>query len=202
MSVDETTQIDLSGIGGGVVELTPRVSGRISIELTPEEMDDVRQIAQARNQSYEDGRTADTNYTGSGGEDLHIQGVVAEYAMSLLYDECEVDRSISETGDDGIDTEIEISGETYSADIKSSSYENAWLLVKQGYDHEEADIYITSYVDGSYVEIVGFAWAEDLLREENLEESPSPHSSHKNYTMREGFKSMPKPDLNDERVDF
>lgn len=165
-------------------------------------MDDVRSIARARNQSYKNGQTADTNYTDdSSGEDIHVQGIVAEYALSILYDEADVDRTVSATGDDGIDCRLELNGELVGVDVKSSSYRNAWLLVKQGYSHEEADAYITSYVDGNHVEFVGYVWADELLQESNLEESPSPYQSHMNYTMKSGFDSMPVPD-NTERADY
>jgi hypothetical protein len=179
-----------------------RVSGRISIDLSSDEMDEVREIARKRNQSYQDGRTADTNYTADKALEAHIKGVTAELALELLYNEAELDRSISETGDDGVDCQLRIDGQLHDVDVKATKYENAWLLVKRGFDHEEADIYVTTYVDENHVEIVGFAWDEDILQEDNLEESPSPYQNHLNYTMRKGFEPMPEPDLADERVSF
>jgi hypothetical protein len=179
-----------------------RVDGRIRIELTDEEMDDVEQIARARNQSYVEGKTADTNYSDDDGLEKHAQGFMAEMALALLYEEAEVDRTISETGDDGVDCEFEIGGELVEVDVKASSYEDAWLMVKQGYDHEEAEAFVSAYVDedAGVVELVGFEWAEELLVEENLEPSPSPYYDHMNYEMRSGFRPMPEP--NSERGDW
>jgi hypothetical protein len=194
---------NLSRIADDFKEEQPnRVDGRISIDLKSEEMEEVREIARQRNKSYNAGRTADTNYTKEKGLKSHIRGVTAEFAMQLLYDESEVDRSISEKGDDGVDCQLQIDGESYDIDIKASSYQNAWILIKRGFDHEEADAYVSAYVDGKHVEFVGFAWAEDVLREENLEESPSPYSDHLNYEMKGGFEPIPEPDLSDERVSF
>jgi len=171
-----------------------RVSGRVRIELTDEEMSDVEEIAKARNKSYEDGRTADTNYTSDDGLDLHETGLMAEKAMSLLYEEAEVDRSISATGDDGIDCLLKID-EDVSVDVKASTYENGWLLLKQGYDHEEADVFVSTYVDeeANAVEIIGFETNEELVQDSMLEESPAPYMDHQNYTKRNNFKEMPEP---------
>lgn len=172
-----------------------RVGGRIRIELTDDELETVDDIAEARNQSYVDGKTADTNYTSSSGADVHRMGIRAELAVARLYDEAHVDRSVSATGDNGIDTALFVDEAGYSVDIKASSYRNAWLLAKKGFDHEEAEMFLSAYVeeDGRGVELVGFAWSEDLLDEANLEESPSEHQNHRNYTMRDGFENLPDP---------
>ncbi|NHX41414.1 MULTISPECIES: hypothetical protein [Haloarcula] len=172
-----------------------RVSGRVRIELTDEEMVDVEEIARARNQSYEDGRTADTNYTSDDGLELHETGLMAEKAMSLLYEEAEVDRSISATGDDGIDCLLEIDGETVTVDVKATTYQNGWLLLKQGYDHENADIFVSTYVDeeANSVELVGFETNEELVQDSMLEESPAPYMNHSNFTKKSNFKKMPEP---------
>lgn len=50
------------------------------------------------------------------------------------------------------------------------------------------------------VEFHGFAWADDLLVEANLEESPAPAQTHQNYTMNGGYEPMPIPDS--ERAEF
>jgi hypothetical protein len=170
-----------------------RIAGRIRLELTDEDLDTVDEIAEARNRSYTQGRTTDTNYTSDSGEDVHRMGIKAELAVARLYDEARVDRSVSATGDNGIDTALIIDEEAVSVDVKASKYENAWLLVKRGYDHEEADVFLSAYVDGTSVELVGFAWGDDLLDESNLEESPAPGQSHMNYTMRDGFENLPEP---------
>jgi hypothetical protein len=179
-----------------------RVAGRISIELTDEEMSEVKQIARARNESYQSGKTYDSNYTDDAGVDHHIRGVTAEYGLALLYDESEIDRDVYEQGDDGVDAQLRLDGGLLDVDIKASSYENCWLLVKQSYDHTNADAYITSYIDGQAVELTGFAFNSEIIDESMLEPSPSSYHDHQNYTKREDFRRLPVPNQNVERADF
>lgn len=166
-------------------------------------MTEVEQIARDRNVSYAQGKTADTNYTDDDGVEVHEMGIVAEYALSLLYEEAEIDREIYEQGDDGVDAQIRLDGGTLDVDIKASSYENAWLLVKQGYDHVgNSDAFVTAYVDEQTVELVGFAFHSEIIDESMLEPSPSPYSDHQNYTKREDFRRLPVPNQNVERAEF
>lgn len=202
--IDLAAAIDDAGTGDGANDSSDaRVSGRIEVELTPDELAEAEAIADARLESYRAGRTADTSYS-VGSEEAMVRGTVAEYALSICYQEAELDEEIYEQGDDGVDCQLEIDGELVNVDVKASSYEDAWLLVKQGFDHEEADVFVSSYVDEDrgYVEIVGFTWAKELLQDENLEESPSPYSSHQNYTRRGNYEPLPVPNRDDERVDF
>lgn len=175
-----------------------KVAGRIQVELDEDDVEDCKQIAQARNESYESGKTADTNYTDDGGAEVHEIGLYAEKALSLMYEEAEIDRSISASGDDGVDATVEINGELKEVDIKATSYQNGWLLVKQGYNHTESqDVFISSFVDDSgdtpVVELVGWVSHDKLVREENLELSPSEYYDHENYTMKRGFEPLPEP---------
>jgi hypothetical protein len=185
----------MSSLANRLTSTDGRIAGRIRIELTDEELADVCEVARARNESYQDGRTTDTNYSDGDGQEIHEQGIMAEKAMAMLYDEASVDRSISAMGDDGIDCQLEIDGELVSVDVKSSSYENAWMLAKTGFDHENADAFVSAYVDedAGMVELVGFAWNEELIDEDNLEESPSQYQDHMNYTLREIPNDMPEP---------
>ncbi|ELZ00788.1 hypothetical protein [Natrialba asiatica] len=169
----------------------------ISIELTDEEMEDVEEIARARNQSYADGRTADTNYTPESGENVHVTGIKAEIALSILYEEAEVDRSVSALGDNGVDAQLRIGNEMLDVDVKATTYDNGWLLIKQGYDHEEADAFVVAVVDGATVEFRGWMRNSAVLRDENLEESPTNGATHSNYTIRDNdrYVRMPEPDI-------
>lgn len=178
------------------------VAGRIEIDLTDEEMTTVRALARRRNESYRSGQTKNTNFTERRGEKLHIRCLVAETALSICYEEAELDQTISARGDGGIDCTLYVDGELKTADVKSSSYENAWLLVREDGVHGQADVYVSAYVDDNHVEMVGFVEASELVREENLEPSPVQWADHYNYTMREGFKRLPVPNQNHERAEL
>jgi hypothetical protein len=182
-----------------------KVAGRIEIELTDDEMQECRELAARRNESYDSGATEDTNFADESGQEIHTQGLVAEYALSLVYENATVDTDISAAGDGGVDAQIEYEGELVDADVKASSYEDAWLLVREDSPTTgESNIYVSSYVDGDYVEIVGLVESDDLLQESNLEESPSPRMSHLNYTAKGAdFDPLPEPTADDlERVDY
>lgn len=177
-----------------------KVSGRITIELTDDEMDDCRELAEARNASYADGSTTDTNFTDDGGEELHLRGLKAEYALSICYEEAELDCSISASGDGGVDCQIELDDALVDVDVKASSHRDSWIMVRENCPTVgEADVYVSAYVDGRTVELVGLADADDVLTEENLEPSPASWAEHENYTVRE-FDALPEPTGETERV--
>lgn len=97
--------------------------------------------------------------------------------------------------DDGVDAQLKIDGEFVDVDVKSTQYSLPWMMVKAtGYDHGKADAFVSAVVDGDTVEFYGFAWADDLLVEENLEENPAPGQNHQNYIKKSGFKKAPSPE--------
>jgi hypothetical protein len=163
--------------------------------LTEEEMDDVAEIARHRNQSYQDGRTHDTNYTSDSGEKVHNTGIMAEKAVSVLYREAYVDREVSAKGDGGVDCRIYIDDELRTVDVKASTYSNVWLQLKKNASHAGTDIFAIAYVDTdkNRVELVGYAWHDELVQDENLEDSFASGSSHMNYVQKNDFNVLPKP---------
>jgi hypothetical protein len=185
-----------------------KVAGRISIELTDEEMEECRELAAKRNQSYDSGATKDTNFASDGGQEIHARGLVAEYALSLAYANAQVDGSISAAGDGGVDATIEYEGDLVTVDVKSSEYQgNPWIQVKTDSPTAgEADVYISAYVDGNRVELAGLVQADELLSDENIEQSSAQGFDHMNYTIKEeedGFDSLPEPTADDlERVEY
>jgi hypothetical protein len=185
------------------------VEGRIRVELTDEEVDRVYELAEARNQSYRDGRTTDTNFSDKDGEELHVQGLMAEAAMSILYGEAKVDTSISARGDDGSDCSLRIGCEINDVDIKSRDRRCPDLMVKTDkVRYITADILVNAFVDvdNSEVEFIGYCSTDELFQDCNIQESPVPWLTHDNYTReyKEGFESMPVPDVprDNERVEY
>lgn len=132
--------------------------------------------------------------------ELPVQGIKAEYALAVCYDESGVDRTVSELSDDGVDGHVDVEGERLVIDVKSSSYAPPWIMVKRGYSHEEAGAFVASHVEDDTVTFWGFEYAEDMLRKENLEKSSASGARHRNYTITNRYFLMPIRDATDQPV--
>lgn len=173
----------------------------VRVEIDDDTMAELKNLAEDRAQSYQDGAASqfNTNYAGGDGVETHLKGLKGEYALSVAFDSAELDREVHELGDDGADSALEIGGETLEADVKAFEFHSPDLLVKQDIvpesNHEHADVYVLARLDGNVVDLLGFARNEEIIVEENLEESPAEYLDHMNYTMDQSeLKPMPETD--------
>jgi hypothetical protein len=175
--------------------------GWIKITLSDAELDRACRIARDRHKSYEAGATANTVYGDEPSFLKMYQGAKAELAIVKLFDEAEMDTSISVQGDDGTDTELILDGDRQTVDVKSTRHvENPKMLLKTGYDHGNADAYVQTAFETKSPEIyvVGWATKEELCQEDNLARWPY---DHLNYVLDErNLRRVPDPDTNDNRV--
>ncbi|MCU4754002.1 hypothetical protein OB919_18800 [Halobacteria archaeon AArc-curdl1] len=166
-----------------------RSDGTIVVNLGDDDVERAHTLARERNRSYLSGATTDDNWSeGKSGGDIHVQGLLAEIAMEIVYG-VPVDESISAVGDGGIDGELEtIDGETLAYDIKSREYDGpgaALLAKKDNVDirEEHPDVYIASYVDvdNRTVHIDGWLHYDEFVDESNIAEAKADWLDHINY---------------------
>jgi hypothetical protein len=172
----------------------------VRYRLTDEEREHVRDIARARHASYSDGRTRDESW---GGDDdsfgAMARGVAGELVLALLYG-APFDSEISESGDDGVDTELELGGETRTVDVKTSTYDGPGQSLMVATHHvsereRQPDAYLRAHVDESLsaVTLQGWIRSDELLREDMIE--PSPAGEWLNYDASvDELRPMPRPD--------
>ena len=178
-------------------------SGRRTIEYTldDDEIEHAKKLADARHQSYDDGRTGDEDWGDS--RSLMERGVVAELCAALLYDEFDFDTYVGADGDDGSDgfLRVEPEGEAFDVDVKSRQYDDesvpfdVELMVAQHHveSRNTPDVYLAAYVsdDLSECRLEGYVTTETLL-EADLVESRVDGEDHKNYTVLfDDLQSMP-----------
>ena len=183
--------------------LTNDDSGRRTIEYTldEEEIEHAKKLADARWQSYADGRTGDEDWGDS--RSIMERGVVAELCATLVYDEFEFDTYVGADGDDGSDgcLRLEPEGEPLDVDVKSRQYDDesvpfdVELMVAQHHveSRDTPDVYLAAYVsdDLSECRLEGYVTTETLL-EADLIESRVNGEDHQNYTVLfDDLESMP-----------
>ena len=178
-------------------------SGRRTIQYTldEEEIEHAKKLADARHQSYADGRTGDEDWGDS--RSVMERGVVAELCATLVYDEFEFDTYVGADGDDGSDgcLRLEPEGEPLDVDVKSRQYDDesvpfdVELMVAQHHveSRDTPDVYLAAYVsdDLSECRLEGYVTTETLL-EADLIESRVNGEDHQNYTVLfDDLESMP-----------
>ena len=177
----------------------------VRYHLTPEEREHVRDIACARHQSYSDGRTRDESWGGSDDSfGAMCRGVAGELVLAALFSSASFDSEIYESGDEGLDTELELDGELRTVDIKTSTYDGPGqsLMVATHHVDERSvtpDVYLRAHIDDSLraVTLQGWITSDELLREEMIE--PSPAGDWKNYDAGvDDLNTLPEPDSLDE----
>lgn len=169
---------------------------QITYTLTVEDREMAEELGQKRAESYQQGRTDWKKFDEKGVDETQTLGIKAEIALARLYDDVEVDTSISDDGDDGWDAVITLDGEEYQTDIKTTQYRpnNPRLMVKE-WNAGKAEAYILTVPEGRTIRVVGWATADDVVTDENYTSSPSRYSDHMNYELRESeLREMPEPD--------
>ena len=176
----------------------------VRYHLTPEEREHVRDIARARHASYDDGRTRDESWGGSDDSfGAMARGVAGELVLSAIYG-VPFDSQISESGDEGVDTQLELDGEIRTVDIKTSTYDGPGksLMVATHHVDERSvtpDVYLRAHIDDSLraVTLQGWITSEELLCDDMIK--PSPAGDWKNYDAGvDDLNTLPEPDSLDE----
>jgi hypothetical protein len=163
---------------------------RVTVELSPRYVRRARQLAEERNQSFEENEAWD-NDTDSWGVDpveRNFRGLMGEFAFAK-YADLAIDTSISRWSDGGYDFEAVIRGESATIDVKTARQEPKALMVKEY--AVNADYYVLGHLDENEVIFYGGAWAEQVT-EGVRKESPYGHT---NYTIGVDYlEELPSPD--------
>jgi hypothetical protein len=172
----------------------------VRYRLTDEEREHARDIARARHASYSDGRTRDESWGGADDSfGAMARGVAGELVLALLYD-TPFDADISESGDDGVDTEMELGGEMRTVDIKTSTYDGPGqsLMVATHHVDERArqpGAYLRAHIDESLTSVTLQGWirSDELLRDDMIEPSPAGDWSNHDAPV-DDLNPLPRPD--------
>lgn len=172
--------------------------GVLRVELCDELIQHARHLASQRNNS--NGGTAERRDKESSDFSIHFRGLLAEAALAAAYDEATLDEEIYEGhGDGGVDSAMTLDGTHRTIDIKAAKRRPPWIKVEKGAidsknDDGCCDAYMAAYVepDEGLVDFYGWLPAEKVVAERNLRETRRRDSDHKNYTVEDGFRGMPK----------
>lgn len=159
-------------------------SGKIRVTLSDEDMERIQDLAEKRAQSYVEGRTRDDAAGRHDSVSTHVQGLRAEvaaaYALGDGWDD--VDKSISDSGDGGVDLVAELDGEVREIDVKSSHYSPAYIM-KKASARQFAEAYVMAYDDDSdEILLTGWCTRDELVQEEN--KTPARGGSWTNYELK------------------
>lgn len=164
----------------------------VSVEVTPRYVRLARQLAGARNRSFEQAVAWDNDEDtwGTAPERRNFVGLMGEFAFAE-YADLTVDTSTEQWSDGGYDFEVEFAGERRTVDIKTAQKEPSALMVKEY--AVNADYYVLGHLDEPTVTFYGGATKESVL---NGVRKESRKYDHTNYTL--GLHSLePLPDPDD-----
>lgn len=196
-STDTTNRFSLSTSSTAGYHAQPKYDdGEVTVTLTDEDIQRVRDLAEQRAESYVNGRTRDER---SGGHhtttSVHVQGLRAELAVAKAFGDGwdDVDKSISDNGDDGTDITLRLDGEEMGVDVKSSSYWYPAIMVK-AHKKTFADAYMMVYDEdfrnSNELIITGWAPKEEVIDESNLRQARGGDWMNYDYS---DYRDCPKP---------
>jgi len=163
---------------------------RVTVELSPRYVRRARQLAEQRNQSFEE-NTAWNNEADSWGQDpveRNFRGLMGELAFAE-YADLTIDTSISKWSDGGFDFDAVIHGESATIDVKTANKDPKALMVKEY--AVNADYYVLGHLDDRVVTFYGGVWKESVLNGERKESK----YGHTNYTLGVQYlEPLPAPD--------
>ncbi|MXR51373.1 hypothetical protein GRX03_07125 [Halovenus sp. WSH3] len=162
----------------------------VTVEVPPRYARRARQLAEERNQSFEDNEAWDNNADSWGVEPVerNYRGLMGEFAFAE-YADLSIDTSINRWTDGGQDFEIELRGQPATVDVKVANKEPKALMVKEY--AVNADYYVLGHLEENEVMFYGGAWAEQVT-DGVKKESPFGHT---NYTIGVDYlEEIPTPD--------
>jgi hypothetical protein len=127
------------------------------------------------------------------------RGVAGELVLADIYG-APFDSTVSESGDGGIDTRMELGSEMRTVDIKTSTYDGpgqSLMVATHHVDERERqpDAYLRAHVDDSLESVTLQGWipSDELLREEMIKKSPA--GDWRNYDCAvSDLRPLPEPD--------
>ena len=136
----------------------------MTIKLNEHELNLCKYVGEQRSIISRANNIFDAKMGKQDGVDSDIQGFIAEYAFAK-YINVFPDLSLSPRSGsyDGITKK----GTRY--DIKSTHHKNGNLICTMKVN-QDVDIYILAYVNNDTVEFIGWAYKEDLIKEENIKD--------------------------------
>ncbi|WP_248515004.1 hypothetical protein [Salinarchaeum laminariae] len=155
--------------------------------------------AAKRNEPFEEreGYDNDANRWGVDPEDRNFTGVMGEMALAV-YADLQIDSTIYDVGDGGIDFRVAYQGEERTIDVKTRTKDPFALWVKEG--SLRADWYVLGHLrsppdsdqlEGWSVELIGRASKEELL---DAEMSKSDYGHQNHSILRKDLHPIPEPD--------
>lgn len=165
--------------------------GHVTVELSDDLIDHVQYLGTQRNKAS--GGTHKKRDRNRSEREIHVDGLKAEAALSVAYEEAELDEEIYEgSGDGGIDSHLNLNGERHSIDLKCASHAPPWIKVEAGNPNAgKCDAYIAAHVDGDTVEFYGWLPSEEVVADKYKRESYASYRDHENYTREGGYQDMP-----------
>lgn len=133
----------------------------VTITLRPSEMATCQIIGSMRSLVARGNSITDRKVGNQDGTLADIQGVVAEYAFAKKYN-CFFDLGLEPRSGSADGT---INGDRY--DVKSTTYQSGKLLASLKVN-PDVDRYVLAIVDKNKVSLIGWAYKNELIKEENL----------------------------------
>jgi hypothetical protein len=162
----------------------------VTVEVPPRYVRRARQLAEDRNQSFEENDAWDneTDTWGVNPVERNFRGLMGEFAFAE-YADLTIDTSLSKWGDGGYDFDTVISGDSATIDVKTASQEPKALMVKEY--AVNADYYVLGHLNDRVVTFYGGAWKESVLNGIRKESK----YGHTNYTLGVDYLDpLPDPD--------
>ena len=132
------------------------------IKLDEHELYLCKYIGEQRSMINRSNNIHDAKIGNQNGVDADIQGFMAEYAFAKYIN---VFPDFGLTPRSGSCDGITRKGMRY--DVKSTNYKNGNLLSTLKVNDDD-DFYVLTYVDGDIVDFMGWAYKDQLIREENI----------------------------------
>jgi hypothetical protein len=131
------------------------------VTLKPDEITVCQMLGRMRSLIARSNNVRDAKMGSQDGADADVMGMIAEYAFAKKFNVFpDLGLSPRSGSADG-----RIGKKRY--DVKATNYKNGRLLCTQK-ENPDVDVYVLAIVDGNEVNIAGYAYPEELRKEENL----------------------------------
>ena len=135
----------------------------ITVKLTPDEITVCQVLGRMRSLIARGANVKDAKVGDQDGSEADVTGMMAEYAFAKQMN-CFPDLGLSPRSGsaDGL-----LKGKTY--DIKSTKYKTGRLLATKKVN-DDVDFYVLTVVNQDTVDIIGWAWKDELINKNNLKD--------------------------------
>jgi hypothetical protein len=154
------------------------------VHLNEHEMMLVKLLGLLRHHANISAKTIDRKRSSENGEDIHITGVMAEYAF------CKWKNVFMDCSTENRSGSYDVLCKGLRIDIKATKNQNGNLIC-QLKQNLHVDIYILALINQNSVEFIGWISSMDLRKEENIKDL-SGNGSKCYFMPREKLKKIPK----------